>query len=62
LIANALVSDAFAVRHLIVQPPGLVHRISMSSVDTLRMPEETGRRAARDRLPVHELPDSRRWK
>ena len=33
LIADALVSDGFAVRHLINQPPGLEHRISIPSVD-----------------------------
>ncbi len=48
LIADALVSDGFAVRHLIDKPPGLVHRISTPSVDKLGMPEQTDSRAARD--------------
>ena len=62
LIADALVSDGFEVRHLIDQPPGLVHRTSTHSVDKTRTHEQTGP-ARRTRPPaVHEAPRSRRWK
>lgn len=60
LIADALVSDGLAVRHLIHQPPGLEHRISTPSVDKMGTPEWTGGRAVRDRPPVHDVPESRR--
>ncbi len=60
LIADALVSDGFEVCHLIDGPPGLVHRISTPSVDTIETPGQIDRRAARDRPPVHEVPESRR--
>jgi uncharacterized protein (DUF488 family) len=60
LIADALVSDGLAVRHLIDQPPGLEHRISTPSVDKMGTPEWTGGRAVRDRPPVHDVPESRR--
>ena len=47
LIADALVSDGFAVRHLIDEPPGVLHRTSTPSLskagthDRLGGPHET---------------------
>jgi uncharacterized protein (DUF488 family) len=52
LIADALVFDGLAVRHLIDRPPGVEHRVSSASVSGVGPPDQVGRRAARDR-PAH---------
>jgi hypothetical protein len=38
LIADALVFEGFAVRHLLHRPPGVTHRISAASLATMRPP------------------------
>ena len=50
LIANALVPDGFEVRHLIDEPPGLVHRTPAPSIDRPGTHEQTGRQATSDRV------------
>lgn len=42
LIADALVADGFAVRHLIDRPPGVIHRISAAFTATLETAEARG--------------------
>ena len=47
LIADALVSDGFEVRHLINEPSGIPHGTSTSALSNSSTPRQTGR-AARD--------------